>query len=127
MKCVQILGYRRANILKCFLAQYWRLETSSRPCYNFIKWQYNEIFWFLVVNSYHFNRPSSPFENGEKLEICRIWSLSNQVFKLIGRRHGLLMKFDQFMSYSERNNFIKKFYKYAPWKLVPGTFVFTKN
>ena len=37
------------------------------------------------------------------------------------------MKFGQFMSYSERNNFIKKFLKTAALKLVPGPFVFAKN
>ena len=38
-------------------------------------------------------------------------SLSN-----LGIKYGLLMKFDQFMSYSKRKNFIKKFYK----KMQPG-------
>ena len=34
------------------------------------------------------------------------------------------MKFDQFMSYYERENFVKKIYKISQ---VPGPFVFTKN
>ena len=34
------------------------------------------------------------------------------------------MKFDQFISYYKRKNFIKKI---ATWKLVPGPFMFAKN
>ena len=34
------------------------------------------------------------------------------------------MKFDQFISYYKRKNFIKKI---ATWKLVPGPFTFAKN
>ena len=42
-------------------------------------------------------------------------------------KHCLLMKFGQFMSYSKRNNFVKKLYKNVAWKLVPGPFAFAKN
>ena len=37
------------------------------------------------------------------------------------------MKFDQFMSYYKRKNFIKKFYKNCGLKLVLGPFVIAKN
>ena len=37
MKFGQILVYCMASILNMFLAQCWRLETSSRPFYDFIK------------------------------------------------------------------------------------------
>ena len=41
------------------------------------------------------------------------------------RKHNLLMKFGQFMSYYKRKNFIKKLYKNCG--LVPGPFVFAKT
>ena len=37
MKFGQILVYCMTNISNIFLAQCWRLETSSRPFYDFIK------------------------------------------------------------------------------------------
>ena len=37
-----------------FLAQWWRLETSSRPLDDFNKWQYKKTFQFLVVDIYYF-------------------------------------------------------------------------
>ena len=48
MKCGQILVYLMANLSIMFLVQCWRLETSSRPFYDF-----NEmaiICQFLVVD-----------------------------------------------------------------------------
>ena len=37
------------------------------------------------------------------------------------------MKFGQFISYPQKNNFNKKFIKTAAWKLVQGPFVFPKH
>ena len=38
-----------------------------------------------------------------------------------------LMKFDKFMSYSKRTNFIKNYAKTGAWKLLPGPFMFAKS
>ena len=46
----------------------------------------------------------------------------------LGSKDNLLMKFDQFMSYYKRKNFIKKLYtKTAAQKLVPGPFCVCKE
>ena len=37
-----------------FLGQCWRLETSSRPLYDFMELQDNKICQMLVVDIYHF-------------------------------------------------------------------------
>ena len=50
MKIGQILVYLITNISNMFLAQYWRLETSLDSFMILMKWQYNEICQFLVVD-----------------------------------------------------------------------------
>ena len=42
------------NISNMFLGQCWRLETSSRPLYDFMELQDNKICQMLVVDIYHF-------------------------------------------------------------------------
>ena len=54
MKFGQILVCCMANISDIFLAQCWRLETSSRPFIALLKWQYNKIWSFLIVDVYLF-------------------------------------------------------------------------
>ena len=60
MKFGQILVCRTTNMSNKFLAQCWRLETSSRPFYDFIKTIYGDLpnsghVAFLIV-------PYSPFQ-----------------------------------------------------------------
>ena len=45
----------------------------------------------------------------------------------LGSKHGLLMKFGQFMSYSKRNNLIKKFYKKCGLKTSSKPFCVCKE
>ena len=54
MKFGQILVCCLTNISNVFLAQCWRLETSSRLFIILLKWHYNEIWPFLIVDIYHF-------------------------------------------------------------------------
>ena len=78
MKLGQILVCCLTNISNMFLAQCWRLETSSRPFYDFIKMTIGRdlaIFdgWhvpFLIV-------PDSPFQKNETLEFWHNCLLSN--------------------------------------------------
>ena len=78
MKFTQVLVCCMTNIGNMFLAQCWRLETSSRPFYDFIKltiWQDLAIF-----NSWHLpflNVPYSPFQKNETEESWHNWLLSN--------------------------------------------------
>ena len=54
MKFGQILVCCTTNISSMFLAECWRLETSSRLFYDFIKMKYSKIWPFLMVKIYHF-------------------------------------------------------------------------
>ena len=45
----------------------------------------------------------------------------------LGSKHGLSMKFGQFMSYSKRNNLIKKFYKKCGLKTSSKSFCVCKE
>ena len=52
-----------------FLAQWWRLETSSRLFYDFIKMTI--LRDLALFNSWHLpylNVPNTPFQNNERLE-----------------------------------------------------------
>ena len=65
----QILVCFMTNISSMFWAQCWRLETSSRPFYDFVKitiYQDPAIFnsWYLPF----LNVPYSPFQKNETLE-----------------------------------------------------------
>ena len=53
MKFRHILVCCLTNFSKMFLAQYWRLETSSRPFMILFKWKYNKSWPFLIVYIYH--------------------------------------------------------------------------
>ena len=55
MKLGQTLVSSMTNISNMFLAKCWRQETSSSPFYDFIKWQYSEIWPFLIVGVYYFS------------------------------------------------------------------------
>ena len=78
MKSGQILVYLLTNISNVFLVQCWRLETSSRPFYDFNEitlQRYLSIFssWYLpfLILSY------SPFQKNETLETWHKRLLSN--------------------------------------------------
>ena len=76
MKFGQILMCCMTSISKMFLAQCWRLETSSRPFYDFIN---TEILRNLVIfNWWHlqFLIVPSPFQNSKTLESWLNWLLS---------------------------------------------------
>ena len=78
MKFGQVLVCCMTNISNIFLIQWWRLETSSRPFYDFIEmtkkrglaicnsWQLP----FLIVSF-------SPFQKYQALKSWRNWLLSN--------------------------------------------------
>ena len=69
MKLDKILVCCMTNISKLFLAQYWRLETSFRPFYDFFK---ITIYWDMgIFNIWHlpfFILPYSPFHKNKTLE-----------------------------------------------------------
>ena len=78
MKLSQILVCCLTNMSNMFLAQCWRLKTSSRPFYGFIK---TTIQWDLI-NFYSWNLPflivfHSRFQKNETLESRHNWLLSN--------------------------------------------------
>ena len=50
MKFGQILVRCRKNIFSMFLAERWRLETSSRPFYDFIKMIQQDL---TIFNGWH--------------------------------------------------------------------------
>ena len=45
----------------------------------------------------------------------------------LGSKDSLVTKLNQFISYYNRKNLIKKSAKNVAWELVPGPFVFIKN
>ena len=65
----QILVCFMTNISSMFWAQCWRLETSSRPFYDFVKMTiYQDL---AIFNSWYLpflNVPYSPFQKNETLE-----------------------------------------------------------
>ena len=74
------------NMSKMFLVQCWRLEISSRHLFLFLillKWQYSNIWLFLIVDIYHFQL--SPIYNFKKMKCWNLdmigWELE-QVAKL---------------------------------------------
>ena len=74
----QILLYLRTNISNMFLAQCWRLETSSRSFYDFIKMTIQQDL--AIFNGWHIPFLIvlySPFQKNETLESWHIWLLSN--------------------------------------------------
>ena len=78
MKFGQILVCSMTNISNMFLTECWRLETSSRLFYDFIKMtiqQDQAIFngWHVPFLIVHY----SPFQKNETLESWHIWLLSN--------------------------------------------------
>ena len=50
----QILVYCMTNISNVFLAECWRLETSSRPFYDFIEMTIQQALAILMVDVHHF-------------------------------------------------------------------------
>ena len=78
MKFGQMLVCCMANISNMFLAPCWRLRTSFRPLYDFIKITiYRDL---AIFNSWHLpflTVPYSPFKKNETMESCHNWLLSN--------------------------------------------------
>ena len=78
MEFGQILVCCMTNISNMFLTQYWRLETSSRLFYDFIKIIIQRDL--AIFNSWHLPSlivPYSPFQTLETLESWHNWLLSN--------------------------------------------------
>ena len=78
MKLGQILVCPMTNISNMFLAQCWRLETSFRPFYDFIKMV--TVQNLAIFNSWHLPFlivPYSHFQKNETLESWNSWLLSN--------------------------------------------------
>ena len=75
----QILVYLIKNISNLFLAQSWDWKLVSGYFIILMKWWYNEICQFLVVDIYHFqfSLMYSPFQKNETLESGHNWFLSN--------------------------------------------------
>ena len=76
MKFVQVLVCCRKNSFSMFLAECWRLETSSGPFYDFIKKTIQQDL--AIFNGWHiFNCPLFTFSKIEILESWHIWLLIN--------------------------------------------------
>ena len=105
MKFGQILVCCMTNISNMFLAQCWRLETSSRPFHNFIKTTIKQDP--TIFHSWHLPFSIVPYLPIQKkpLESWHNWSLSN--------RSRLLNKKDLELSSSPPNC------SNGSWKLLP--------
>ena len=69
MKFGQILMYLITNISNMFLAQCWRLETSSRPFYDFNEMAiYRDLLIFSSWSSPFLILSYSPFQKNETVE-----------------------------------------------------------
>ena len=78
IKFGQILVCCMTNISNMFLAECWRLETSSRLFYDFIKMTIQQDL--AIFNGWHIPFLIvlySPFQKNETLESWYIWLLSN--------------------------------------------------
>ena len=78
MKFGQILVCCRTNISNMFLTECWRLETSSRLFYDFIKMTIQQDL--AIFNGWHIPFLIvlySPFQKNETLKSWHIWLLSN--------------------------------------------------
>ena len=74
----------------------------------------NECTCQTRENDFYFNLKALFILEKIKFYYFRFSNFEHQQNKKnLGSKHGLLMKFGQFMSYSKRNSFIKKFYKKA--------------
>ena len=73
MKFGQILVCCMTNISDMFLAECWRLGTSSRLFYDFIKMTIQQDL--AIFNGWHVLY--SPFQKNETLKSWHIWLLSN--------------------------------------------------
>ena len=78
MKFGEMIVRYRTNIFSMFLAECWRLETSSRLFYGFIKMTIHQDL--DIFNGWHM--PFSivlypPFQKNETLQSWHIWLLSN--------------------------------------------------
>ena len=78
MKFGQILVCCKTNISNMFLAQCWRLETSPRSFYDFIKMTIQQDL--ATFNSWHLPFlivPYATFQKNEALKCWHDWLLSN--------------------------------------------------
>ena len=78
MKFGQILVCCMTNISSMFLAEYWRLETSSRLFYKFFKMTIEQDL--AIFNGSHIPFLIvlyPPFQKNETLESWHLWLLSN--------------------------------------------------
>ena len=78
MKFGQILVCCMTNISNMFLAEYWRLETSSRLFYKFFKMTIEQDL--AIFNGSHIPFLIvlyPPFQKNETLESWHLWLLSN--------------------------------------------------
>ena len=90
MKFGQILVCCMTNISNMFLAECWRLETSSRLFYDFIKMTIQQDL--AIFNGWHIPFLIvfySPFQQNETLESRHIWLLSNWGRLLNLKRPGI--------------------------------------
>ena len=78
MKFGQILVCCMTNIFKMFFTECWRLETSSRLFYDFIKLTIQQDL--AIFNDCHISFLIVlylPFQKNETLKFWHIWLLSN--------------------------------------------------
>ena len=78
MKFGQILVCWMTNISNMFLAECWRLGTSTKLFYDFIKMKIQQDM--AIFNGWHIPFLIvlySPFQKRETLESCHVWLLSN--------------------------------------------------
>ena len=91
MKFCQILVCCMTNISNIFLPQCWRLETSSRLFYDFIKMTIQQDL--AILSNWHLlflNVPHSPFQKNETMESWYNLLLSNWSRLLIWKGPGTL-------------------------------------
>ena len=89
VKLGQILVYCMENISNIFWTQFWALETSCRPFYNFSKMTIEEDL--AILNNWHLPFlivPYSFFKKNETLESWHNWLLSNLSRLLNSKGHG---------------------------------------
>ena len=77
MKFGQILVCCMTNISNIFSTECWRLETSSRLLYDFIKKTIQQDLAILMVDIPFLIVLYSPFQKHETRESWHIWLLSN--------------------------------------------------
>ena len=95
------------------------LHTKSNICLKIVSTAFLQvcflIFLLIPQKLFSFSRKSGvnnlDFQISWRHQMIKHKTRNTFLLNNLGSKHSLLMKFGQYMSYSKRNNFIKKFYK----------------